>query len=659
MSEPSLRPGLGHLTPVQIGLSIGTGLLIVLVAILIVVGNVNITATNETFNTSYVIGDLVKIQRAILLLQLETNKLASNQDSLTFDEVEQKRAVLESQLRLAIGEAGGQENVTAHLTAIQSALVEFDLILEALKQDPTADRLSTDVSKMDAVLTELAGSARAFHTTEENRFFTGISSALRAQNRYENFLIALGVLLALVALGLVVSLRHTVSGQFAQAYRLLEAENQERKRVERELRQQNAYLAALHETTLGLISRLDVDELLEVLVKRAGNLMNAPIGFLYLGEPEDEEIELKVRIGIPAQVIGERVKPGEGLAGQVLVTGRPLVVEDYGSWSGRSQEINSDVAKASVAVPLPHDGLPESNGQRIVGVLGLAHGPDSMLTFGEQEVELLGRFAQLASIALDNARLFEEAEEARADAEQASQAKSVFLANMSHELRTPLNAIIGFTRIVKRRGEDLLPEKQVKNLDKVLVSAEHLLALVTAILEIAKIEAGRIDIEITGFDVAGLTESCIAAVEPLIDEDKVRLRKELQPDLPVAHSDPEKLRQILIAVLSNAAKYTSEGEIRVGVHYIQDMLVFEVADTGKGIPEEALKQIFHEFQQVDSSAKNEFGGAGLKLPISRKMARLLGGDLTVVSEEGRGSTFTLTVPLRYEPKPGSVEKNLA
>jgi signal transduction histidine kinase len=466
----------------------------------------------------------------------------------------------------------------------------------------------------------------------------------------------LGILLAFFALVLIVSLRNTVSGQFAQAYHLIEAENRERKRVERELRQQNAYLAALHETTLGLISRLDVDELLEVLVKRAGKLMNAPIGFLYLGEPGDEEVELKVRVGIPAQVIGERIRPGEGLAGKVLATGQPLVVDDYSSWSGRSPEVNRLMAKASVAVPLPHDALPGSNGQKIVGVLGLAHSHDSALTFGEQEVELLGRFAQLASIALDNARLFEEAEEARAEAEQASQAKSVFLANMSHELRTPLNAIIGFTRIVKRRGKDLLPEKQLENLDKVLVSAEHLLSLLTAILDIAKIEAGRIKIEPTSFDVVGLTENCIAIVRPLIAEDQVHLKTELQPDLPAAYSDPEMLRQILVAVLSNAAKYTGVGQIRVDAHCEEDMLVFAVEDTGKGIPKEALEQIFNEFQQVESSAKNEFGGAGLKLPISRKMARLLGGDLTVASVAGRGSTFTLTVPLRYESNPGSVER---
>ena len=656
MSDSSPRPGLRRLTPIQFGLSLGTGLLIVLVAILIIVGNVNISATSEAFNASYVIGDLVKIQRAILLLQVETNKLASSQEAPTFDAVDRERAVLASQLRLAIGEAAGQEGVTTHLTSLQSGLEEFDSLLQLLKQEPTPENVSAQLPKLDAILTELEDTSKSFHNTEENQFFTGISSALRAQNRYENFLIALGVLLALVALGLVVSLRNTVTGQFAQAYRLLEAENRERERIETELRQQNAYLAALHETTLGLISRLDVDELLEVLVKRAGKLMNAPIGFLYLGEPEDEEVELKVRVGIPARVIGERVRPGEGLAGRVLVTGQPLVVEDYGSWSGRSPDVDSLAARASVAVPLPHNGLAQSNGQKIVGVLGLAHSPDSTLTFGEQEVELLGRFAQLASIALDNARLFEEAEEARAEAEQASQAKSVFLANMSHELRTPLNAIIGFTRIVKRRGEEVLPDKQLENLDKVLVSAEHLLALITAILDIAKIEAGRVRIETTSFDVAGLIESCIVTVRPLINEENVKLRKDLQPDLPVAYSDPEKLRQILVAVLSNAAKYTSQGEIRIGAHTEKDMLVFEVEDTGRGIPEEALKQIFHEFQQVDSSAKNKFGGAGLKLPISRKMARLLGGDLKAASEAEKGSTFTLIVPLRYEAKPDSLEK---
>ena len=256
------------------------------------------------------------------------------------------------------------------------------------------------------------------------------------------------------------------------------------------------------------------------------------------------------------------------------------------------------------------------------------------------------RFAQLASIALDNALLYSGAEEARAEAETANRAKSAFLANMSHELRTPLNAIIGFTRIVRRKGADALPEKQIENLDKVLLSAEHLLGLINTILDIAKIEAGRMDVQAGNFDISVMAELCATTAQPLI-KPGVTLAKDIQPGIPLVYSDQDKVKQILLNLLSNAAKFTHQGTISLRCSHFQNMLTIDIQDTGIGIHPDALERIFEEFQQADGSTTRQYGGTGLGLSISRRLARLLGGDLKVQSQENIGSTFTLEIPLHY------------
>jgi ammonium transporter len=243
--------------------------------------------------------------------------------------------------------------------------------------------------------------------------------------------------------------------------------------------------------------------------------------------------------------------------------------------------------------------------------------------------------------------LLRRVEMARDTAMEAASAKSRFLANMSHELRTPLNAIIGFTRLV-RRNADTLPEKQVDNLSKILISAEHLLSLIDEILDLSRIEAGEIRIDIADTDVGQVLQEVADSLEPLVDRTKVSLRVEADPDLPPIETDRDKLRQILLNLLSNAVKYTDQGSIAVNAAAMDGRLVIRVSDTGVGIPSDELGKIFEEFHRSDSTLTRARRGTGLGLTISRRLARVLQGDLTVDSRVGVGSTFTLDLPL--EPR---------
>ena len=241
-----------------------------------------------------------------------------------------------------------------------------------------------------------------------------------------------------------------------------------------------------------------------------------------------------------------------------------------------------------------------------------------------------------------------EAEAAKLIAESANAAKSIFLANMNHELRTPLNAIIGYTGLVQRHGTDVLPQKQIDNLEKVLTSGDHLLKMINTILDISKIEAGRLDVEATEFDVAKLIDECLDLIQPLVKVGRVSLKKELTSEPQMIRTDRDKLKQILVNLLSNAAKFTHQGTITLGSTQQDGRLLLAVSDTGIGIPADALSTIFEAFHQVDASTTRQYGGTGLGLSISMRLTQLVKGELTATSAEGAGSTFKLNLPLDYD-----------
>lgn len=441
------------------------------------------------------------------------------------------------------------------------------------------------------------------------------------------------------------------TSELTQADTRLGQEIAERARVEETLRRQNEYLAALHETALGLMSRLDLKDLLENLVVRAGQLLGTPHGFIYLAVPGEAELERKVGVGVFNVDRAPRLKPGEGLSGTVWQTGRPIVVDDYDTWPGRSQ--------SGVSLVQAMAGVPLHSGSKVVGVLALASERGSNRAFSADEVELLTRFAQLASIALDNARLYAAAQEAKEVADAANETKSDFLASVSHELRTPLTCILGFARIIQKRLEErILPAVNARddktlravtqvceNIQIIIDESQRLTALINKVLDLAKIEAGMVEWHMEPLPVAEVIERAMAATAALFEQKGLKPIAEISADLPDILGDRDRLIQVIINLLSNAVKFTEHGSVTCQATRAEGEILIRVIDTGIGITEVDQAQVFEKFKQVGDTLTNKPQGTGLGLPICKEIIEHHGGRIWVESELGRGSVFSFTLPI--------------
>jgi signal transduction histidine kinase len=335
------------------------------------------------------------------------------------------------------------------------------------------------------------------------------------------------------------------------------------------------------------------------------------------------------------------VEPEEGsVHGRVLLEKRTIHVPDVlvdPSYTWAEVVKKSGGYRTIVGVPLLREGVP-------IGVLTLAR--SEVRPFTEKQIELLTTFADQAVIAIENVRLFDEIQEKNRQLAEASQHKSQFLANMSHELRTPLNAIIGVSEMLREDAEAL--KEDVEPLDRVLGAGRHLLALINDILDLSKIEAGRIELHLETFPLVPVIEAVARTIEPMAGKNGNALVIECQEDLGTIHADETRLRQSLLNLASNANKFTEKGTITIAAHRRQeksrDWITLAVIDTGIGMTPEQMGKLFQDFSQASSATASKYGGTGLGLAISKRFCQMMGGDITVESEPGRGSTFTIRLP---------------
>jgi adenylate cyclase len=267
--------------------------------------------------------------------------------------------------------------------------------------------------------------------------------------------------------------------------------------------------------------------------------------------------------------------------------------------------------------------------------------------FTDKQIELVTTFADQAVIAIENVRLFDEIQDKNRQLQLASENKSQFVSSMSHELRTPLNAIIGLTDMLVTNAARFGTEKAKEPLQRVNRAGTHLLGLINQVLDLSKIEAGKLELNPQTVQLAPLIDEVVGTARPLAEQNNNRLLVKGQDNLGVLAVDPMRLRQILLNLLSNACKFTKEGEVALrgcrasnGGEWIE----LSVSDTGIGMTPEQQAKLFEEFSQADATTAQRFGGTGLGLAITRKLARMMGGDVTVKSEPGRGSIFTLRLP---------------
>src|SRR5262249_6148389 len=392
----------------------------------------------------------------------------------------------------------------------------------------------------------------------------------------------------------------------------------------RDLTRSVGELRALGEVGQAVSSSLDLETVLTTIVSRAGQLSGLDGGTVFEYDETSEEVVQRATRGTARVLAGRAVvRRGEGVVGRTAVTLEPVGVWDIRMGSAYESRLREALlgagVRAIIAVPIIREG-------RLLG--GFAVNRNTPGEFPAETIELLRTFATQSALAIQNARLFHEIEDKSRQIEAASRHKSEFLANMSHELRTPLNAIIGYSELLEEEAGDLDGGRLVPDLQKIATAAKHQLSLINDILDLSKVEAGRMELDPTDFDLPGAIDNAVTLVRERATRRGITLGQAIEDRVGVLRGDERKVKQVLLNLLSNALKFTPEGgRIDMRATMNEGMAEISVTDTGVGIAPEDQEAIFEEFRQVGTADKM-VEGTGLGLSLARKFVELHGARVS-------------------------------
>ena len=411
-----------------------------------------------------------------------------------------------------------------------------------------------------------------------------------------------------------------------------------------------AELRAVYDASLSVVSEYYLNIILSTLTGRVVDLLQASYSGIWLVTEDRTGLQLVASTSDDAGTIGRVIGVHDGLAGKVVETAQWLVLEDYVHWEGRLGWVAPYIERA-LAVPLMYSGEP-------IGAIVVGRSADAP-NFGADDARLLTLLANLVSPVVRSAQLYGQLDVAMQKANSANEVKTRFLASVTHELRTPLNLIINNLDFMRIGSFGKVNEEQRKRLDQTVRSAELLLYLINDLLDVSKIEAGEMQLYFQPAEVRPIIEDALDSTLAQMDAKRDVSREIVLPEsLPTVVMDARRIRQVLLNLLSNAVKFTPAGEVRFTIAADADSITFTVKDSGIGIPEDELPNIFEAFQRSTRAKAMGIEGTGLGLPISRHLVEAHGGTLTVETEIGSGSTFTVRLPLVPPQTPRTPQRAL-